>query len=453
MTLWEPALKRFVYDGSQLVQEHDWTASGNGTWAYTYTDINRDYLGHPGGIRQREGTKASHDDYYMQLNNGVIEYKTERPLTPSIVEKEERTISLNQLPNSTFTNISNLATANGYVEMYGGTTAGASAGFDGLVQMGGRHFLSGVEMFTNREGNGPYTAPAQTMQFGIEGGGLQPGEVIPGSTWQCDLCWRPGEMPQCWKVVGVDPPYPGEAKPNRPSALACAMLLVDCNGERCKDGIQCPEDINSGYSLDPNWSGAKSTYQEWGKCYIEGKRGERCDNLGSSLAGEIRSKIAGRVGGEGGCIRDPVLAKCILDKMYTVPLYCNCEPLNSGDYMCTDCSGICVNSESVKKFSITHLASFVLHELVHYCMGCVFKRPTTNDAHAIAAATCQRWCFEGYGIPRQKGLPGEYGTRHGWRYQWDNYANCSVCGVPEQQGLDKPSTGPVSPAPNPLFPH
>ena len=85
----------------QLTQEHDWTASGNGTWSYLYTDINRDYLGHPRGIRQREGTKALHDDYYMQLNNGVIEYKTERPPAPSIAAKEERTISLNQLPNST----------------------------------------------------------------------------------------------------------------------------------------------------------------------------------------------------------------------------------------------------------------------------------------------------------------------------------------------------------------
>jgi len=173
-SLWDATLKRFVYDGSQLTQEHDWTASGNGTWSYLYTDINRDYLGHPGGIRQREGTKASHDDYYMQLNSGVIEYKTERPPAPSIAAKEERTISLNQLPNSTFTNISNLATGNGYVEMYGGKAADTTAGFDGLMQRGGRHYLSGLDMFASRMGNGPYRRSI------VGGSGLPSGgDVLP----------------------------------------------------------------------------------------------------------------------------------------------------------------------------------------------------------------------------------------------------------------------------------
>jgi hypothetical protein len=58
--VWDATLKRYVYDGGQLVQEHLWDVmEDQGSWVYSYNDIDRDYLRHQGGIRQREGTAAS----------------------------------------------------------------------------------------------------------------------------------------------------------------------------------------------------------------------------------------------------------------------------------------------------------------------------------------------------------------------------------------------------------
>jgi hypothetical protein len=154
---WDGSLKRYVYDGGQLVQEHDWTVNDNfGTWVYTYADINRDYQRHPGGTTQRQGTASSYADYYMQNSGVQHEFKTKRDPATASLARDERTESLNQLPGSTFENISNLATSNSYIEMYGGGTSGGTAGFDGLVQRGGRHYLAGLGKFTSRMGNNAY---------------------------------------------------------------------------------------------------------------------------------------------------------------------------------------------------------------------------------------------------------------------------------------------------------
>ena len=59
---WEPALNSFVYDGGALAQEHEVAVvNQGGTWVYTYTDLTRDYLRKPGGIRQIERKMGADD--------------------------------------------------------------------------------------------------------------------------------------------------------------------------------------------------------------------------------------------------------------------------------------------------------------------------------------------------------------------------------------------------------
>ena len=54
---WDGTLTRFVYDGSQLVQEHVFSASEvESAWQYTYTDLTRDYL------RRADGCEAGYRD-------------------------------------------------------------------------------------------------------------------------------------------------------------------------------------------------------------------------------------------------------------------------------------------------------------------------------------------------------------------------------------------------------
>ncbi|MCK4720951.1 hypothetical protein KAU08_09840 [bacterium] len=145
-----PSLTRFVYDGSQLVQEILFDVEEVETdWVYTYNDLTRDYLRQPGGIRQRERSGGNDTDYFMTANAGTLEFKTERDPVAETYARNEHTSSMDQLPSSTFADISNLMTSNGYIEMYGGTTAGDTAGFDPLVQMGGRHYLGGLGIEVN----------------------------------------------------------------------------------------------------------------------------------------------------------------------------------------------------------------------------------------------------------------------------------------------------------------
>jgi hypothetical protein len=148
---WDGSLKRYVYDGGQLVQEHLWDVmEDQGSWVYTYNDIDRDYLRHQGGIRQREGTATAYNDFYLQQSGSSIEIKTQRDQASATIARAERTQSLNRIAGTTFTDISNLATSNSPVAMYGGGTSGSTGGFDGLVQRGGGGgYLAGVAVPIN----------------------------------------------------------------------------------------------------------------------------------------------------------------------------------------------------------------------------------------------------------------------------------------------------------------
>ena len=77
---WSENLKRFVYDGAALIQEHTVGAEVvSEKWVYTYTDINRDYLRHPAGVRQREGGASNYTDHYLQANAGARVQGRARP--------------------------------------------------------------------------------------------------------------------------------------------------------------------------------------------------------------------------------------------------------------------------------------------------------------------------------------------------------------------------------------
>ena len=173
---WSESLKRFVYDGSVLVQEHSWTATvALEEWHYTYVDINRDYLRHPAGLRQREGTAASNTDYFMQADTGALEYKIERDPTSATADRTERSASLDQIAGASFTSdLSNLATSGDYIEMYGDS----SNGFDSLVQKGGRHFITGLGRFASRMGNNAYLYEGEFEEGGI-GDMYSVGDICP----------------------------------------------------------------------------------------------------------------------------------------------------------------------------------------------------------------------------------------------------------------------------------
>jgi len=155
---WDETLKRFVYDGGALVQEHEFdVAEVEDEWVYTYSDLTRDYLRHPAGVRQRERSGGNDTDYYLEADSGALEFKTERDPVAEAISRTERTSSLNQISGATFSaGLSNLATSNNYIEMYGGGTTGSSAGFDALLLRGSRHYLSGLGRFTSRLGNNPH---------------------------------------------------------------------------------------------------------------------------------------------------------------------------------------------------------------------------------------------------------------------------------------------------------
>jgi hypothetical protein len=87
---WDLSLTRFVYDGSTLAQEHYFTpAQVSNEWVYSYQYVTYDYLRQPGGIRQKERDGASYKNYFLQANTGIIEFKDEWALSPSVTAHQE----------------------------------------------------------------------------------------------------------------------------------------------------------------------------------------------------------------------------------------------------------------------------------------------------------------------------------------------------------------------------
>ena len=157
---WDADLKRFVYDGAALAQEH--TVSANHetnehtAWAYTYGMCEVDYLRKPDGIRQKVNNGVGGWDLHLLFNDGADVASRTPSGSSTTITRTLRTASgdrLNDNPRMTpglttgsFNNISNLAKPNSYIESYGGGTelGTSSLGFDSLEQSGPVHQLPGL---------------------------------------------------------------------------------------------------------------------------------------------------------------------------------------------------------------------------------------------------------------------------------------------------------------------
>jgi len=209
-------------------------------------------------------------------------------------------------------------------------------------------------------------------------------------------------------------------------------MLVDCNSDLCKGGIQCPDDLESGYTLDPNWTnpgGPTVRYAELPLCYST--QGNLCNHTWEMT--EIRNHVRDTIVTTS-CIDDPILRKCLLDALHgvlAVPIYCKCKPLITDQWGCTFCNGICLDTQKIIDdfgYNINYWAAILLHEMVHWCMGCKFKR--RDSQHPIAAASCMKACFPDYGTGSKDGWSEFGGGEHGWPSDWTQ-ANCSICGQQE----------------------
>ena len=170
---WDTTLARYVNDGQTLAQEHLFTVSRqDSTWVYTYGKLTRDYLRHPGGIRQRERTGSSPNftdtDRFLLLEAGNVAARADRGSSVTVT-RTMRLASGDRLPEnpaqspelttSSFSNLSNLLGLRAsLVDSFGGgaTVGSPTEGFDALMEMDGRHYLAGVERYLNRRGNHPF---------------------------------------------------------------------------------------------------------------------------------------------------------------------------------------------------------------------------------------------------------------------------------------------------------
>jgi len=180
----ESDLTRYVFDGSSLAQEHKWFASENeDEWSYAYGYITRDYLRNLSGVRQRESADGQNFvDRHLFEDSGSISARTDRASTTSIA-RTMRLLSGERLPDAVlssgvtaenWSNLSHLASADSMVESFGGGTIDETKGFDGLQQVGDRHYLSGVGRFISPKGNNPWIILPLVMLFLIFLKGDQP---------------------------------------------------------------------------------------------------------------------------------------------------------------------------------------------------------------------------------------------------------------------------------------
>ncbi len=213
---WDADLKRFVYDGPALAQEHKFTASGNGSWIYSYGRCDIDYLRKPDGIRQKVNNGVGGWDSHLLFNDGADVASRTPSGSSTTITRTLRTASgerLNDNPRmspglttGSFNNISNLAKPNSYVESYGGGTelGTSSLGYDSLVQSGPVHQLPALGGMLL---NSPPAGALAALGFGgsISGGALV-GNGVPvrngGGSSGCGSCsggnGRPMSMMGAW---------------------------------------------------------------------------------------------------------------------------------------------------------------------------------------------------------------------------------------------------------------
>ena len=151
-------LTRYVFDGSTLVQEHEWGATISGSaYVYTYNHITRDYLYQSGGIRQRESSDGfTFTDRFLVTDGGPITASIDQGVTTNVNYNELASSGDRQAGGSHWTGkLSNLWSKGSFLEGYGGGTSGATGGFDFLLLRDGGSSIPRSQRFNNRKANGP----------------------------------------------------------------------------------------------------------------------------------------------------------------------------------------------------------------------------------------------------------------------------------------------------------
>ena len=129
-------LTRYVFDGSTLVQEHEWGATiSESAYVYTYNHITRDYLYQSGGIRQRESSDGfTFTDRFLVTDGGPITASIDQGVTTNVTYNELAASGDRQAAGSHQNGkLSNLYSPDYFLEGYGGGTSGATAGFEPLI--------------------------------------------------------------------------------------------------------------------------------------------------------------------------------------------------------------------------------------------------------------------------------------------------------------------------------
>ena len=199
-------LTRYVYDGSTLVQEHEWgITESEGAYVYTYHHLTRDYLYQPGGIRQRESSDGfTFTDRFLVTDGGPITASTDQGVTTTVNYNELAASGDRQSGGSHWSGkLSNIWLAGSYLEGYGGGTSGAASGFNPLIGAGGWSDLLGLGQAVS--GN---LTEGTASGFGGFGGGSSGGGGASGN-WGNPILPNPVPPQPIRPPDGPHPPKPG----------------------------------------------------------------------------------------------------------------------------------------------------------------------------------------------------------------------------------------------------
>jgi len=195
---WPGTLNRYVYDGGALSQEHQVGAQNvSNAWVYTYTDLTRDYLRKPGGIRQIERSGASDTYRFLLTDGGATPTARIEKDSASVVQRMELSASgERQMTGSTqTTQISNIGPGGGYIEAFS-STSGQTSYFDPLVQYGNRHAISGYGRWLTLKGNNAQIYdPARVSIRQLQAGQTATRSIkwswlpLPSTTDACETQW------------------------------------------------------------------------------------------------------------------------------------------------------------------------------------------------------------------------------------------------------------------------
>jgi hypothetical protein len=249
----EITLTRYVFDGSTLVQEHEWTATeSEGSYVYSYNHITRDYLYQAGGIRQRESSDGySFTDRFLVTDGGPITASIDKGITTNVIYNELSGSGTRQAGGSHWEGkLSNLFSPNNYLEDFGGSIVGPTAGHDPILVGGGHPVIVGLLP----PGQGPlprdasgcplccyglYVSPYDYYShftsagdcYGIFGGTTMGYQGILGVPDQesAKACWE--EM--CCSSCSKDSIYSDLKQTRCAAAEAAYNVTVNCNSECC----------------------------------------------------------------------------------------------------------------------------------------------------------------------------------------------------------------------------